>query len=90
MAYSGRLEIDRRVILFAEYMLNNKATVRMTAKRFGYSKSTVHKDLTVRLKQINGALYKEVASLLSANLEERHIRGGNATKLKYTEFKTNG
>ncbi len=87
MAYGGHLTIDRRVLLFAEYMLENKATVRLTAKRFGYSKSTVHKDLTVRLKELNGALYREIADLLNENLQERHIRGGNATKLKYTKNK---
>ena len=87
MAYGEHLTIDRRVVLFAEYMLDNKCTVRATAKRFGYSKSTVHKDLTVRLKEINGQLYSQVARLLYENLKERHIRGGNATKLKYTELK---
>ena len=83
MAYCGRLAIDRRVLLFAEYMLKENATVRATAKHFGYSKSTVHKDLTVRLKEINGSLYGEVSALLCKNLSERHIRGGNATKLKF-------
>ncbi len=83
MIYSVRLSIDRRVLLFAEYMLKENATVRATAKHFGYSKSTVHKDLTVRLKEINGDLYNRIALLLNKNLLERHIRGGNATKLKY-------
>ena len=83
MIYSVRLSIDRRVLLFAEYMLKENATVRATAKHFGYSKSTVHKDLTVRLKEINADLYNRIALLLNKNLLERHIRGGNATKLKY-------
>ncbi|MBQ3196313.1 MAG: sporulation transcriptional regulator SpoIIID [Clostridia bacterium] len=83
MAYCGHLSIDRRVLLFAEYMLEEKATVRATAKHFGYSKSTVHKDLTVRLKEINADLHLKVSKLLDENLKERHIRGGNATKLKY-------
>lgn len=82
-----RFSITDRACLFAEYMLENKATVRATALQFGFSKSTVHKDLTVRLKEINGALYKEVSALLDENLKVRHIRGGNATKQKYTECK---
>ncbi|MBQ4648668.1 MAG: sporulation transcriptional regulator SpoIIID [Clostridia bacterium] len=85
--FGRRLSIDRRVVLFAEFMLEHKATVRQTAKFFGYSKSTVHKDLTVRLKEIDRALYKEIELLLSENLSERHIRGGNATKLKYIGLK---
>lgn len=90
MAYCGHLTIEKRVLLFAEYMLENKATVRQTAKRFGYSKSTVHKDVTVRLGEINGSLHGQIALLLKENLEERHIRGGKATKQKYTEIRQNG
>lgn len=89
MAYEKLLSIDKRVIMFAEYMLENKSTVRATAKRFGFSKSTVHKDISVRLKEINSDLYKEISLLLSENLQERHIRGGNATKQKYTEIREN-
>ncbi len=83
-------DIETRAILFAEYMLKNKSTVRATAKHFGYSKSTVHKDLSVRLKEVNYAIYKEICFLLNENLSTRHIRGGNATRQKYTELKTNG
>lgn len=59
------------------------ATVRSAAKRFGISKSTVHKDLTVRLKQTDKKLFLAVARVLSKNRSERHLRGGNATRLKY-------
>lgn len=83
-------DIETRVILFAEYMLENKSTVRATARHFGYSKSTVHKDLSVRLKDVNNAMYKDICLLLNENLSTRHIRGGNATKLKYTEIKNAG
>lgn len=83
-------DIETRVILFAEYMLENKSTVRATARHFGYSKSTVHKDLSVRLKDVNNAMYNDICLLLNENLSTRHIRGGNATKLKYTEIKNAG
>lgn len=83
-------DIETRVILFAEYMLENKSTVRATARHFGYSKSTVHKDLSVRLKDVNNAMYNDICLLLNENLSTRHIRGGNATKMKYTEIKNAG
>lgn len=69
----------------AEYLISQKATVRSTAKKFGVSKSTVHKDITERLKKINPQLYKQVAEVLKINKDERHIRGGMATKRKYEE-----
>ena len=75
--------IDDRVILFAEYIVENKATVRTCAKNFGISKSTVHKDMTERLQNISPALYGEVRSVLETNKAERHIRGGIATRIKY-------
>lgn len=87
MAYQRRLSTYRRAVLFARYMLEEKATVRATAKYFGFSKSTVHKDLAVRLKEIDPALYGEIVQLLNENLLERHIRGGNATKMKYIGIK---
>ncbi len=74
-------------MLFAEYMLETQCTVRSVAMRFGYSKSTVHKDLSSRLVEIDKTLYDRVALLLNENKEQRHIRGGNATKLKYSELK---
>jgi len=90
MSYERLLAIDKRVLIFAEYMLEHKCTVRATAKRFGFSKSTVHKDISVRLKDINYEMHKEISLLLNENLKDRHIRGGNATRQKYTELKTNG
>lgn len=87
MAYKKPSNMEGRAVLFAEYMLENRTTVRGTASHFGYSKSTVHKDLAVRLKNVNGELYRKISDLLYENLSERHIRGGNATRLKYTELK---
>lgn len=75
--------IEQRACDLAEYIIENKATVRAAAKQFGISKSTVHKDLTERLKTVNPALYREVRRLLDINKAERHIRGGMATKRKY-------
>lgn len=75
--------LEDRSVELAEYLISQKATVRSTAKKFGVSKSTVHKDVTERLKKINPQLYKQVAEVLKINKEERHIRGGLATKKKY-------
>lgn len=75
--------IEERAIDIAEYIIENNATVRQTAKKFGISKSTVHKDVSERLKNINGQLYGEVRKVLDVNKQERHIRGGMATKEKY-------
>lgn len=76
-------EIVDRVIEEAEYIVNTGATVRKTALIFHESKSTVHKDVTERLLKIDVELYKKVRNVLQKNLAERHIRGGEATKLKY-------
>ena len=76
-------EIILRVREIGEYIAATGATVRAAAKRFGISKSTVHKDMAVRLKKIDGELYKKVADILAFNRSERHIRGGMATKKKY-------
>ena len=65
------------------YIIENRATVRAAAKAFGISKSTVHKDLTVRLPALNRALAAQVRQLLDENKAERHLRGGLATKRKY-------
>lgn len=73
---------DRSVRL-AEYIIEHHSTVRATAKTFGVSKSTVHKDLTERLKKVNPQLYAEVRKVLDLNKQERHIRGGLATREKY-------
>ena len=75
--------IEIRVIDEALYIIENKATVRQTAKEFKIGKSTVHKDVTVRLKELDRNLFLLVRDVLNYNLKERHIRGGNATKLKY-------
>lgn len=77
-------DIDERVIEIAEYVIATGATVRAAAKRFGVSKSTVHKDLTERLKRADTTLYRRVARILAKNRAERHIRGGMATKKKYS------
>ena len=75
--------IEERAISIANYIIENDATVRQTAKAFGVSKSTVHKDVTDRLAQINPALAKQARKVLDINKSERHIRGGLATKEKY-------
>ena len=72
-----------RCEVFAEYIIENSATVRSCAKRFDMSKSTVHKDISYKLRYYNRALYTEVRSVLEKNKSERHIRGGEATKRKY-------
>ncbi len=72
-----------RIIEEANYIIETGATVRQTAKLFLSSKSTVHKDVTERLKKLDADLYERVKKILSKNLAERHIRGGEATKRKY-------
>ncbi len=78
-----RTNIEERACEVAVYLIENKATVRSAASRFGISKSTVHKDLTERLPRINPGLYRQVRKLLDINKAERHIRGGLATRRKY-------
>ena len=78
-----RSHIEERAIVVAKYILEKNTTVRQTAKTFGVSKSTIHKDVTERLEEINPTLAKEVKLVLEKNKSERHIRGGMATKLKY-------
>ncbi len=75
--------IEERTVMLAEYIIHNKTTVRETAKKFGISKSTVHKDVTERLLKINPQLAKSAKKVLEENKAERHIRGGLATKRKY-------
>lgn len=75
--------IEERAIGVATYIIEQGATVRQTAKQFGISKSTVHKDVTERLIMINPSLAKEARKVLDINKSERHIRGGLATKEKY-------
>lgn len=75
--------IEERAVEIANYIVEEKTTVRQTAKKFGVSKSTVHKDVTERLLKINPALAGEARKILDLNKSERHIRGGLATKEKY-------
>ncbi len=75
--------IEERACDLAVYIIENRATVRAAAAKFGVSKSTVHKDLTERLPGVNRALYREVRRLLDLNKAERHIRDGLATRRKY-------
>ncbi|MCX8129832.1 MAG: sporulation transcriptional regulator SpoIIID [Clostridia bacterium] len=75
--------IEERVLELANYIIEKKTTVRAAAKKYGISKSTVHKDVTERLLQIQPALAENVKMVLEENKAERHIRGGQATKAKY-------
>ncbi len=74
---------QERCVTLGLYIVENNATVRSAAKQFGISKSTVHQDVTMRLEQINPRLYEQVRAVLQLNKQERHIRGGEATRLKY-------
>ena len=78
-----KITIEERAISLGRYIIETKDTVRSTAKKFGVSKSTVHKDVSDRLLKINTFLAKEVRKILDENKAERHLRGGMATKLKY-------
>ena len=75
--------IEERACALADYIIENRTTVRAAAKKFGISKSTVHKDLQDRLPDINRALYTQVKEILDENKAQRHIRGGIATRKKY-------
>lgn len=75
--------IEKRALEIAKYIIDERATVRKTARVFGVSKSTVHKDVTERLPKINPLVASQVKNILDANKAERHIRGGKATKKKY-------
>ena len=76
--------IEERTIEVANYIIENKSTVRAAAKHFNISKSTIHKDITERLGKINKNLANEVRKILDENKSERHLRGGMATKKKYS------
>ena len=78
-----RTSIEERACELASYIIENNTTVRAAAKRFGISKSTVHKDVTERLEYIDRTLWHKVRKVLELNKAERHIRGGNATRRKY-------
>ena len=77
--------IENRAIMLAQYIIENRATVRATAKKFGVSKSTVFVDVSERLKKLNPSLYHDVRKILDINKAERHIRGGMATKQKFSK-----
>ena len=83
LSTAGKKTIEERSVELAHYIIESKDTVRGAAKKFGVSKSTVHKDVSERLKKINPSLAKEVRVVLDENKAERHIRGGMATKRKY-------
>lgn len=77
---------NHRAEILGQYIIENKATVRATAKKFGISKSTVHKDVSERLHSVNPSLYLQVKNILEINKQERHIRGGMATRNKYRKL----
>ncbi len=79
--------IKERIMETAAYIIEHKATVRAAAKVMGVSKSTVHTDMSVRLKYMDNAVYKEVKAILDKNREERHIRGGEKTREKYRNMR---
>jgi len=85
LSSTNKQTIEERAIKLAHYIIDTKDTVRGAAKMFGISKSTVHKDVSDRLTKINPSLAYEVRIILDENKAERHIRGGMATKLKYTK-----
>lgn len=87
MVGEKKQELEMRALRVAEWLVENKSTVRDTAKEFGYSKSTVHKDVTERLEYLDMSLYEEVRKVLDTNKAERHLRGGQATKVKYLNQK---
>lgn len=80
--------VEERAVELGEYIIENRATVRGAAKKFGVSKSTVHKDVSERLRKLNPIIYKKVKAVLDVNKAQRHIRGGLATKNKYLRMNT--
>ncbi len=79
--------VEERAVELGEYIIENGATVRSAAKKFGVSKSTVHKDVSERLRGVDPGLYSEVKNVLEINKAQRHIRGGMATRKKYSRGK---
>lgn len=75
--------IEERALELGAFIIENRTTVRAAAQTFGISKSTVHKDVTERLKKLNPSMAKQVKRILEENKAERHIRGGEATRIKY-------
>jgi len=82
-----RQDYKEREVILGQYIVENKCTVRDAAAQFGISKSTVHKDVTEKLKRINPVLFGEVRNVLAVNKAERHLRGGEATRKKYLNSK---
>ena len=80
-----RENLEQRAEELAVYIIENRATIRAAAKHFGVSKSTVHKDLSERLEQVNRSLWQQAKKILEQNKAERHIRGGMATRRKYRD-----
>ncbi|MCX8073993.1 MAG: sporulation transcriptional regulator SpoIIID [Clostridia bacterium] len=80
-------DIEERAKTLATYIIETKSTVRAAAKMFNISKSTVHKDIAERLEKVNPSLANEAKKILEINKNERHIRGGLATKMKYSHDK---
>ena len=78
-----RDDLERRARELAVYLIERRTTIRDAAKHFSVSKSTVHKDLSERLREIDRSLYVQVKEILEQNKAERHLRGGDATKRKY-------
>ena len=78
-----RDDLERRARELAVYLIERRTTIRDAAKHFSVSKSTVHKDLSERLREIDRSLYVQVKEILEQNTAERHLRGGDATKRKY-------
>lgn len=78
-------DLVERVITVANHINDTHDTIRKTAKIYGYSKSTIHNDVSVKLKTIDFRLYQETKKVLEKNFAEKHIRGGEATKKKYLE-----
>ncbi len=79
--------VEERAVELGVYIVENRSTVRATAKQFGISKSTVHMDVATRLREVNPQLYHQVREILEINKAQRHIRGGIATKEKYKAIK---
>ena len=84
-----RDDIEKRCLMLAHYIISHKSTVRKAGLEFHISKSTVHKDVTERLYDIDRKLYQQVQVILAINLQERHIRGGLATQTKYNSLHNN-
>ena len=82
-----RFDLNERSVLLGQYIVETGATVREAASRFGVSKSTVHKDVTEKLRRENSSLYRSVKLVLDTNKAERHLRGGEATRRKYEMLK---